>query len=633
MMGGAAGGFIIALALCCVLAWSSAAPAQEPSAGGQAEINLRRSAQSRPYQGREVEGEERQIGPGDTLWRILVRDKGLPGQNFRSYLVVIRGLNPHIKDPQILRVGDKIFIPLRPDQLASARPIADATVDRSNIGSGTTSNYRVKSGEHLYQILREQLKLTDERKVAQYYALVKDLNPERKTWDTLNEGEIIRLPSSGQSSQLAAVPAAKPPRPVETATTESRAAMDPRPGAATTRAGEGAQAGATPAGNLQRPAESRPPGEAKTIASLLDRRQAMQAPAKEQMVLFAKVAEAIGGEVQNSGEEVFAIKDGNIRLDKGRYPLVYSAALGQKVVIDPDGKIPASLRGKLADPSVGTPIVPMANGVSIREAVSQLLAGLGYQSLPTDRPVTIQDEGVSYEAKGGWMALAPEQSNKTQEVYVISLTENAGEIPDYLKSQLQKNGLHLKDIVLPGSASQPAQPAKPEAQDGLTRVKSWPRDKREMVDALLLSYGVSFGVAENISVQLRDGLRIDTRTDRVFELAGKKTALFFQRPDPEIVKSIAGNPGSSRRRTRSHAIVLAGCYQQGVDSAGRSVGVSRASLCRGQRGGERSFNRDRLGLSSAAALDVCHRPPDSQPGYIVSFLKKVWRSSIFNSRS
>ena len=105
--------------------------------------------------------------------------------------------------------------------------------------------------------------------------------------------------------------------------------------------------------------------------------------------------------------------------------MVYSPALRQKVVIDPDGKIPASLRSKLADPRVGTAIVPMANGVSIRDAVGQLLAGLGYQSLPTDRPVIIQEEGVAYEAKGSWMALAPEQSNKTQEVYVISLTEES----------------------------------------------------------------------------------------------------------------------------------------------------------------------------------------------------------------
>lgn len=498
------GGFLIAVGLSVSAPWS--VTAQEQPASGQAEMSLRRSVQNRSYQGRDVEGEERQIGPGDTLWRILVREKGLPGQKFRSYLVVVRGLNPQIKDPQVLRVGDKLFIPLRPDQLAGARAVADSTAERLNPGRGSTVNYRVKGGEHLYQILREQLKLTDERKVAQYYALVKDLNPERRVWDSLVEGEIIRLPAMGQGAQVAAAPR----RSTDGKASESRAVNDLPPAA-----------------------EARP---------VLDRRQAMQAPAREQMVLFTQVAEALGSELQNSGEETITIKDGNIRLDRGTYPVVYSPALRQKVVIDPDGKIPASLRSKLGDPSVGTPIVPMANGVSIREAVGQLLAGLGYQSLPVDRPVTIQEEGISYEAKGGWMALAPEQSNKTQEVYVISLTEENGEIPEYLKSQLQKNGLHLKDIALPGA--KPASPAaNSQPQSLLTQVKSWPREKREIVDALLLSFGVPFGVAENISVQLRDGLRIEARTDRVFELAGRKNALFFQRPDPEIVKALQEGQG------------------------------------------------------------------------------------------
>ena len=230
MTGMACGGFLIALGMCGTLASASLARAQESSAGSQTEINLRRSAQTRSYQGHEVEGEERQIGPGDTLWRILVRDKGLPERNFRSYLVVIRGLNPQLKDPQILRVGDKIFIPLRPDQVGSSRQVADATLDHSKIGTGGTTNYRVKSGEHLYQIIRDQLKVTDDRKVAQYYALVKDLNPERKTWDTLNEGEIIRLPSNAQSSQVAAVPPVPPLRSVQSAPRESRANSRSSPG-------------------------------------------------------------------------------------------------------------------------------------------------------------------------------------------------------------------------------------------------------------------------------------------------------------------------------------------------------------------------------------------------------------------
>jgi len=544
MTGVVRGGALSAAGLCCALACTGSGSAQDSSAGGQAEINLRRSAQSRPYQGREIEGEERQIGPGDTLWRILVRDKGLPGQNFRSYLVVIRGLNPQIKDPQILRVGDKIFIPLRPDQIPTASAGGEATVDRSNSSRGGTISYRVKSGEHLYQILREQLKVTDDRKVAQYYALVKDLNPERKSWDTLNGGEIIRLPVvAGQTPDITASPAIKPLPSVETRTSENRLIPESRSTVGAGREVDGSRAAALQSGQTPRPPEVRPTGVTKAPSPNLNRGDAMRAPAKEQMVLFANIAEAMGSEMQTSGEEVFAIKDGNIRLDRSSYPLVYSPALRQKVLIDPDGKIPASLRTKLADPAVGTPIVPMSNGVSIRDAVGQLLAGLGYQSLPTDRPVTIQEEGVSYEAKGDWLALAPEQSHKTQEIYVISLTEDTSEIPEYVKIQLQKNGLHLKEILLPGIAGQPIQQTKPEGKSGLTQVKSWPRDKREMVDALLFSLGVPFGVAENISVQLRDGLRIDARTDRVFELAGKKTALFFQRPDPEIVKALQETQG------------------------------------------------------------------------------------------
>src|ERR1700752_3229426 len=90
--------------------------AQEKSAApervGQAEMSLRKSVDTREFQGQQVEGEERQIGHGDSLWRILVEEKGLPGQKFRSYLVVIRGLNPQTKNLDVLRVGDKIFIPL-----------------------------------------------------------------------------------------------------------------------------------------------------------------------------------------------------------------------------------------------------------------------------------------------------------------------------------------------------------------------------------------------------------------------------------------------------------------------------------------------------------------------------------------
>jgi hypothetical protein len=205
-----------------------------PAGRGEApEISLRKSINTRSYQGREVEGEDRQIGRGDSLWRILVEEKGLSGKQFRNYVVIIRGLNPHVKNLDVLRVGDKIFIPLRLAQLLEGQAAQVAAGERTPPGSGTSINYRVKAGEHLYQILREQLNITEDRKVAQYYALVRDLNAERKNWDVLAEGEIIRLPVAGRLYEIPATMAAPTASPrssgAPTATVEAKPAAVPVP--------------------------------------------------------------------------------------------------------------------------------------------------------------------------------------------------------------------------------------------------------------------------------------------------------------------------------------------------------------------------------------------------------------------
>lgn len=522
--------------LASVLIGSSAAftMAQDktPSPRAEApEISLRKSINTRSYQGREVEGEDRQIGRGDSLWRILVEEKGVSGKQFRSYVVIIRGLNPHVKNLDVLRVGDKIFIPLRPAQLLEGRAAEVAAGERTQPGSGTTINYRIKAGEHLYQILREQLNLTEDRKVAQYYALVRDLNPERKNWDVLAEGEIIRLPVAGRVYEIPATVAAPAASPrssgAPTATVEAKPAVVPAPII---------EAQAKPAIEPTPALPTQPP-------AIIDRRQVLRSPAKENLALFAKVAESIGSQMQQSGEEVINLKEGAVRFDKRNYPVVFNPQLKQRVVLDPEGKIPLSLRTKLGDPSIGAPIVPMASGVSVQDAVGQLLAGLGYQALPAERPVIIQEDGISYEAKGDWMALAPEESNKPQHVYVINLSDDGAEIPEYLRALLAKKGLHLKDILLLPSAEPEKKENKSAAKSFVSPAKIWPRDKKDIVDNLLFAFGIPFGVAETLSVELQNGLRLDARTDRVFELSGKRVALFFQKADAEIRQALQDKDG------------------------------------------------------------------------------------------
>jgi hypothetical protein len=495
-------------------------------------MSLRKSVVTRQFQSREFAGEEREIGRGETLWRILVGEKGLPERQFYSYLVVIRGLNPQIKSLDVLRVGDRIFIPLRLDD--PGRAVASATTGAAarQGPDGQTYEYRVKEGEHLYRILREQLKLSDERRLAEYYALVKDLNPGRQNWDTLEQGEVIRLPVPER-----AVTTAKPIGDES----QSRSAKS---GSSITVA-QGESRPVAPSSPEMIIVASEPAANAPSAPVLPMPAQVLASPARENMQLFARVAEALGSELQQSGEEVVPLPDGAVRLDKTSYPVVHHAVLSQRIVIDPDGQIPPSLKSKLSDPSVGTPILAMANGLSVDEAVRQLLVGLGYQLLPGERPIVVQEAGVAVEAKGDWMALAPHVSNRTQEMLVINVTDAREEqIPDYLKRALAKHGLDFREIPLPGRGHEAVPNAGlNERRHESARTRSLPASKAEMIDDLLLSFGIAFGVAETLTVELGNGLRLDQRADRIFEWSGKRTGLFFKPLDAVVRQALQERHG------------------------------------------------------------------------------------------
>ena len=490
--------------------------AQEQSAPttrvGPAEMNLRKSVIAREFQGRRFAGEERQIASGDSLWRILVEERGLPERRFHSYLIIIRGLNPQVKSLDVLRVGDRLFIPLRLDKLEQAPSSAvPAAAEHRPAGSGQTVNYRIKEGDYLYRILRDQMKLFDPRKLAEYYALVKDLNPERRDWDNLLEGDVIRLPVTEHKVQTANMQRGR----------SKRAPIAVAPPPATTISAE-------PSSKAK---------DAPVASARVD--EIIRSPARDNMRLFAQVVKAMGSDIQLSGEDVVALPQGTVRFDTSNYPVIYNAALRQKIVLDPNGNIPPSLTTRLSDPNIGTAVLPMGNGLSLQDAVRQLLVRLGYQPLPPERPIVIQKDGIAFEAKGSWMALAPEVSNRTQELLIINLVDATNEIPDYLKAALANHNLYFQEIVLPQPANDAAimkiaKKLKPEP----TAPRNLPSDKREVVDALLLSFGVAFGVAENISVELRDGLRMDKRADRLFELSGRPTALFFQPLDPAIRQAL-----------------------------------------------------------------------------------------------
>ena len=500
-------------ALCSALAavfpfvgWS--AESINPESG---QIMLRKSIGEREYKGKTVEGEERRIAPGDSLWRILIQEKGLSSQRFSQYIVVIRGLNPGLSPNGALRIGDTIFIPLRPDEVLQ---LPNAPSERRAAlappGKGATQEYRIRAGDHLYQILRERLGITDERQLAMYYSLVKDLNPQKKNWDLLVEGETIRLPVFADTAEARSLANRAVPESKSGAGREGAAAGTSKPGAAS---------------------------EAPAIPTVVARPLA-QSVARENLALVSRVIESLGNEVQRDGEEVLPVKEGVVRLEKSSFPLLYNATLNQRVILDADDKIPPSMRSKLGEQEKNTTIFSLPRSMSVHDAVSQLLSRLGYQPLPAGQPIVLQQGGLTLEAKGEWTVLAPQESHKRQEIFVINVSDRNDDIPDYLRAQLASNGVQLKEISWASSPAGNTPAAARESAESLAQTKVWPHDKREIVDALLVAYGIHFGASEILPVELRPGIKIDTACDRLFEIHGQRIALFFRRIEPEIKQTL-----------------------------------------------------------------------------------------------
>lgn len=472
-------------------AWPMSVAAQEKRAAEAPEqIEMRRSVKTREYQGQAVAGEERVVKARDTLWRILVVEKGLSDKRFARYVFLMTQLNPNLKKADVLQVGDTLFIPIQPDDvlglkaMAGAAPAAPPVAADKDAGSIV---YEVKIGDQLVKILREQAKISQaEMKAA--VERTKALNPQKKNWDVLLVGEKLRIPAGAAAmpvEQAIAMPADRP---------------------------LGADYG-------------------------------RKISAQENLEVLQSVMSALGRQTQLDGEEVVKLKEGTVHIDRKSYPIVQSPG-GQRAVLDVQNRINAALRARMEADAPNLPVVSVKKGATLHEAVAGLLAKLGFQSMPSNQPVVIQDSGVAVQIKGEWMVTAPDDGAAMAQVMVVSLTDAPSQTPDYLKDYLSTKGMNLKEVLLP--RANPAAAATPQpAVDGTKsyRVEKWPNNGPALVDALLADYGIAATSGASVSVMLRDGIRMDTKADRMFEYGGKKVALSFRTLGEDMTKPMEQSDG------------------------------------------------------------------------------------------
>jgi LysM repeat protein len=483
---------ILAAAIFAMISPAGAQPLPAKSDAEQpAQLELRRTAKSREYQGKTVEGEDRVIRPRDTLWRILIQERGLSEKRFKRYVLLVGALNPSLKNPDVLQVGDTLFIPVQADEilgLKAAIEAAEKTAAVKVAAEPGKDSYQVKPGDTLYKVLREQLGIDGLEALRHAAVQVKELNPGKKNWDVLLVGEKIRLPG-GAATASVTPPAVK--------------------------------------------------AKAEEPAPVVGLDYGQKITVQENLDLLASVMKVLGQETSRDGEEVVPLREGTVHIDRGSYPIVQDPKKGRRVVLDMQSKITASLQSKLAAAGPGLPVVSMKKGASLHDAVTGLLSKLGFQSLSSNQPVVIQDGGVALQVKGEWMVMPPDESGAMPQVLVVSLTDAPGQTPDYLRDYLSLKGMNLKEILLPspGSMTPPAASAG-GAKPTQARIETWPTDKTALVDAFLKDYGIAFSSGGQFPVVLRDGIRLDAKVDRLFEHGGKKVALSFKPFGDELMTAL-----------------------------------------------------------------------------------------------
>ncbi|MFQ5916896.1 MAG: hypothetical protein ACE5I0_03695 [Candidatus Binatia bacterium] len=471
---------IFVLGLLLVIGFSVPGYNQEGPVRGQSEekakIRLQKAIKTRQYQGESVEGEERVVAPGDTLWKFLVQDKGLPEYNFRRYVVLLGALNPKLKNPDILRVGDVVFIPIRPDEILGIQLPS---------GKGGAKFYRVKRGEYLFKILREQQGLKRPGEILSAFNQVKRLNPRKENWDLLFVGEAILLPPLEEGEQPTVV-------------------LEP----------------------------------AREFIGL-DYGQKLMA--RENLNLLQKVVGVVGSEMTSEGEEELSLREGTIHLDRSVFPIIENPRSGKKVLLNLDEMIAPSILTQIQVENRGIGVVSEKKGSSLHKAASSLFSHLGFQSLPSDRPVELQDKGVGVKVRGEWMVTNPDEGGRKQEMWIINLSDGSHPTPDYLRDYLSLKGMNLKEVLLPSSPVFPDVPSlERKYQEARDRIQTWPRDKKALVDKLLQTYQISFKTQHQISLSLREGMRLVTIMDRFFEREGRKYGIFFRPVGKEVRKTLEG---------------------------------------------------------------------------------------------
>ena len=398
----------------------------------------------------------------------IFRQKGeIAHTDFREFLGIVKRLNPHIKNIDMIRPGQTIDIPLQklehgslPGQSSGIVSIPFVSLSKvTDVVKQHSETHKVRWGDTVSKLIARHYGRYGTKSYNEGIALFKAANPQIKDINRIYAGQQVYLPSPGIRDQnwYAEIKNEK--------------------------------------GEIRQTADRQKP-PAETAAPETSIAAAAAEPPVPKSVLN-QVADTVGGTLQNKGTYYIPRPEGNdFELDLSQNPML-SLQETTKIVFSQEDRVMGQSPADIEKLLPNSKVVTYSEDESVDEIVGSIFAAVqaeGNQDLSEDNEVSFTDNGIQVSVHARW--IKPEDDQRTRCIIPVKSSDEL--TPESMRRYLEQNGIVLKEIM-PGqkdvATTSPNAIQRHVIQNVLALA---PKNQKDFVRSLARNLGFTF--SPNVSI-------------------------------------------------------------------------------------------------------------------------------------
>jgi hypothetical protein len=239
--------------------------------------------------------------------------------------------------------------------------------------------------------------------------------------------------------------------------------------------------------------------------------------------MLSLLTRSFDGTDNSSGEEEFEIEGtGTLKLDYSKYPL-YEFPWGKKVLLDYGNRIPDGVKDIIASRWENAEIVGVKEKDDIRSILDRVLDVCGFYKVEQEGAYTVNRDNIQVSVSGDWIVF---KDDSLKNVFVVNLINDSKEVVSpSLKSYLAEMGLAFVDVKSDG--------IEITKDNNVSKKADYRKISAEpifMTDLILdvLGIKVTKDQSTNIFQNSESGFSLEVIADRMFEKDGTVHMIDFQ---------------------------------------------------------------------------------------------------------